>query len=320
VSSDGSLADNGTTVPDACVAVTGFSGWGHPRFVGDGQLWMTGYNAGTAFLFKRDLLPTCADGSVSVPYNTSVAVPLSCADRNGDPVTLEIARAPVSGTVGAIDAANGRVFYNPFAGFSGADAFQYRGVAAGQAGPPATVAVAVQAGPVDADGDGSPAGVDCDDNDRRRRPGATDVPGDGIDQDCVDGDAPAVIATRITWGMVPGRQWSRFTSLRLTRLPKGARVSIACSGKGCPFTKRRRVAVRRNATSAEISSAINRKRKGRPRKVAKLRPGARLVVTVTAPNRIGRRFVLTVRKRKNAKLTLRCLAVGSVTRTTRCPG
>lgn len=42
----------------------------------------------------------------------------------------------------------------------------------------------------DCDGDGYPAPVDCDDSRAALNPGAADTPGDGVDQDCVGGDAP----------------------------------------------------------------------------------------------------------------------------------
>jgi putative metal-binding protein/hemolysin type calcium-binding protein len=42
---------------------------------------------------------------------------------------------------------------------------------------------------VDIDGDGAPHALDCDDANPAIRPGAVDVPGDGIDQDCAGGDA-----------------------------------------------------------------------------------------------------------------------------------
>lgn len=46
----------------------------------------------------------------------------------------------------------------------------------------------VCAAPPDADGDGAAADVDCDDGDGSIRPGAPEVCGDGVDQDCEGGD------------------------------------------------------------------------------------------------------------------------------------
>jgi hypothetical protein len=56
-------------------------------------------------------------------------------------------------------------------------------------GPVSLVPVAAAAGNEDGDGDGVPADLDCDDSDPSIYPGAFDIRGDGIDQDCDGGDA-----------------------------------------------------------------------------------------------------------------------------------
>ena len=170
----------------------------------------------------------------------------------------------------------------------------------------------------DADGDGSPSNVDCNDNNPGIHPGAFDRPGDGIDQDCADGDAKRTVTAEMTWSVSPGARVTKFNSLLVTKLQRGARVFVTCSGKGCPFKKRRRVSFKRNARTVQLSKVINPKRKGRPRRVSELRVGAKLIVAVTAPDRIGRRFTLTMRKGRGPRLAKACLAVGSPTKRTSC--
>jgi Ca2+-binding RTX toxin-like protein len=71
----------------------------------------------------------------------------------------------------------------------------------------------------DLDFDGAGANVDCDDHNAAIRPGATDAPGDGIDQDCAGGDAP------------PGATGSTPPAIS----PSGSRKALIRNGVGSAF-------------------------------------------------------------------------------------
>ena len=92
--------------------------------------------------------------------------------------------------------------------------------------------------PQDADGDGVAAPADCWDQNATVHPGAKEIPGNAIDDDCTGGDAPAKIAATIKnkWKAKNGRVW--VSAMSVLEAPEGARVEVSCKGRRCPFKRR----------------------------------------------------------------------------------
>jgi hypothetical protein len=88
--------------------------------------------------------------------------------------------------------------------------------------------------PRDVDGDGYPAGVDCNDHDRSVHPRAIDRPGDKIDQDC-SGTAAAYghLAPPIDARWSTQGKATTFTRLITGALPAHVTITLACTGPGC---------------------------------------------------------------------------------------
>ncbi len=140
----------------------------------------------------------------------------------------------------------------------------------------------------DADGDHVEAPLDCDDTNPAIRPGATDVPGDGIDQDCSGADAtlPALKAyVTFSWGFLGAN--TVITKILITDLAGGETVKIVCKGQGLP----------------EVEDLQEREgRQAQPRRA--LRPQAQAAHRRQADGHahqagtIGSTTTLTVRKRR----------------------
>ena len=143
--------------------------------------------------------------------------------------------------------------------------------------------------PVDADGDGVIAGVDCDDASPARRPGARDIPGNRIDEDCSGADSPLVaVPARVSFLWAAFRDGTEARTLRVRSVPAGGRVQLRCSARrACGFT-RRNARVKRDGVAGLLKFLRDRR----------LPAGLVVEVRVSAPEHITSvtRFVMRARK------------------------
>jgi hypothetical protein len=89
------------------------------------------------------------------------------------------------------------------------------------------------------------------------------------------------------------------------RTPSGTTVKVRCIGKGCP---------RRKASSTRAKGGLMRLRWLERR----LRPGTRIAISITKPDRIGQYTTFTLRKKKKPIRKELCLYPGQA-KATRCP-
>jgi hypothetical protein len=167
----------------------------------------------------------------------------------------------------------------------------------------------------DRDGDGIRAPVDCDDANAAIRPGAAEVFGDAVDEDCLGGAAPLqTIESSIQSAFRAGRRATRVRRLRVTQLRAGTTLRIECPGSRARRARRRvttTVTVRRDTKRLDL-----RKRLG----LHKQRPRAkrRIVLWLQRPDSLSRRVTFSFRARRTPRISERCAPPG-VTRASRCP-
>jgi DNA-binding beta-propeller fold protein YncE len=185
-----------------CQTLPAFGREGSIAFSSDSHfIYATANENGMLATVHRDRAPTCDARTVSVPYQTSVAVPLTCTDPDGDPLTMSIVHQPTAGSLGGggtIDTGNDTVRYNPPLGYTGPDSFEYAAVGRGVQSPPVRVQLNIQpqAGP----------------------PAPTPKLKAGV---------------RALWKVHGARFLLR--SLRLAKMPAGWSARMLCKGHGCPF-------------------------------------------------------------------------------------
>jgi hypothetical protein len=251
----------------------------HPRYYVTSQLGMLA-------TVTRDYAPTCDSIETSTIVNTALSIPLTCSDRNGDPFTIQMVGAPATGQVGEI--VNGSVFYNPFGSFVGSDTFTYRAVSSNRpvAGPPATVKVNAVAPSIplpnpsglDNDHDGFTAGQDCNDANAAIRPGAVEIKGNNLDENC-DGFAepfPTLSAGIVSKWNAKGTRLT-LTTLQVTQqFPKGWKAKIYCKGKHCPFKSKTLKAGKVKKGASTVITSLSKSQR-------RFRAGQTVEIWVTAP-------------------------------------
>jgi DNA-binding beta-propeller fold protein YncE len=111
----------------------------------------------------------------------------------------------------------------------------------------------------------------------------------------------------IVWRIFIGAYTTAF-SLTLSPVPAGASVTVECSGRGCPFARRR---VHAHGTRLSLTRLFGAHR---------LRPGATVTFAITAPGRVGEvlRYALDARP-TIPKPRILCAAPGA-RRAVGCPG
>lgn len=162
---------------------------------------------------------------------------------------------------------------------------------------------------VDVDGDGIAKPADCQDADPAIRPGAVDVPGNRIDEDCSGADAayPRVAgAVRAVWQV--SRNSTRLRSLQVSGLSEATTVTVRCRGGkrlGCAFTKTTRTYRSKPAKTIQLAALF----KGRS-----LRKDAVVEVLISRRRHVSRLWRYTARPPRAALTRVYCQAPGASTK------
>ncbi len=104
--------------PVAFIDTGGNNFWGVEQFTQGGERYIAGSDRDFGlYLFRYTgpgaaKRPACSNVVAAVPFKGTAAVPLPCADANGNALTRSVTSPPAKGTLAAVDQAAGAVTYS----------------------------------------------------------------------------------------------------------------------------------------------------------------------------------------------------------------
>ncbi len=155
----------------------------------------------------------------------------------------------------------------------------------------------------DRDGDGTLNEQDCGPDNPAIHPGAGEIVGNNVDEDCAGGPQYLRVSATVGYSATRRGNSAKFIKLTVNEIRRGDTIELRCTGgksKGCPFSKK--------AQTGKSKAKINLLPLLKQRY---LKRNAVLEVRVTRPNEIGRVVRLKVGKRGAIKSEPLCLAVGA---------
>ncbi|MDA0172753.1 Ig-like domain-containing protein [Solirubrobacter taibaiensis] len=171
----------------------------------------------------------------------------------------------------------------------------------------ATTTATVTAVLADRDGDGVLEDADCDDTKPNVKPGATDKPDNGIDENCDGVDSLPRVDATVSNSWVATSRTTKTTILKVRGAPAGARIELRCAGRGCPFSVRRFTS---KGGTLDLRKQYLRR--------AKLRVGTTLEIRIIVPDHVAKVARFTMRKRKAPLTAYLCLSPGATKPTRTC--